>query len=386
VCKTDEATSGGCTGETYCTNVTNVTDNPSCDFTSERDDVLHTWYAFIMDHNGTAASANSISGSYTTDSTPPDPVSITNVAGDSTTPYWDSSDDSSTIVQADDLEADAQCRYSTTDEWFNETSDQQNCTGAGTISCDFGNLAQQSMTNYYISCVDQYGNEQNFTTNLDFSFGVDWSNPTSSWSDYSSIYVPGSCATWNEADVHDPDPMSWECHVDNSCTPETPINDTDTICFNDRGLNYLNGFSMDHANNSQDISRVTMTINTLPNCTYVKIQDPQEVLHITDHTPDITWTYYDYDSQAQDQYRVEIRTAPNNGGSVMGTSDNTSSSSTTWTYSGSALVDGTTYYARVWVNDGLEWSPANETEFRMNSIPEIGAFTINDSTPKTNDT
>jgi len=80
VCNSTEADSNGCTSGHYC-NATG-TANVSCTFTSESDSTSHTWYVFIFDSLGEAASNNPLSGSYTTDTTAP---VITIIEPDNTT-------------------------------------------------------------------------------------------------------------------------------------------------------------------------------------------------------------------------------------------------------------------------------------------------------------
>jgi hypothetical protein len=68
VCNSTSANSSGCTHSEYCSN-TSASANPSCSFTSESDDTIHTWYTFVYDSLNEAAVTNH-SGSYTIDSTP----------------------------------------------------------------------------------------------------------------------------------------------------------------------------------------------------------------------------------------------------------------------------------------------------------------------------
>ena len=67
VCSSNSANSSGC-ASTYCS--ANATENASCTFSVESDNTEHTWYAFIFDSLNESATANSRSGTYTTDSTP----------------------------------------------------------------------------------------------------------------------------------------------------------------------------------------------------------------------------------------------------------------------------------------------------------------------------
>ncbi len=69
VCNSSGATLSGCSGGNYC-NATG-TANLSCSFASESDSAPHTWYSYVFDSLGEEATANPLTGSYTTDSTAP---------------------------------------------------------------------------------------------------------------------------------------------------------------------------------------------------------------------------------------------------------------------------------------------------------------------------
>lgn len=70
VCNSSGANFSGCTGVQYCT--ATGTANLSCAFASESDSAAHTWYSYIFDALGEAASANPVTGSYATDSQAPE--------------------------------------------------------------------------------------------------------------------------------------------------------------------------------------------------------------------------------------------------------------------------------------------------------------------------
>ena len=125
-------------------------------------------------------------------------------------------------------------------------------------------------------------------------------------------------------------------------------------------------------------------MNSLPTTSSVDIQGAQEIQHITDHTPDITWSYNDGESDTQTKYNTTVWTGTGGTGTLMGTSGDVTNAGTTWTYSGSGLTDGTTYYARVKTYDGYEWSAWSETTFRMNSEPTVSSVVIDQATVYTN--
>jgi hypothetical protein len=69
VCSSLGANYSGCNGTQYCTS--SGTTNLSCTFSSETDSSSHNWYAYIYDESNEAASANPLTGGYTTDYTNP---------------------------------------------------------------------------------------------------------------------------------------------------------------------------------------------------------------------------------------------------------------------------------------------------------------------------
>jgi len=91
------------------------------------------------------------------------------------------------------------------------------------------------------------------------------------------------------------------------------------------------------------------------------------ILHITDSTPDLNWTYIDLDGNPQAWYDVRVGSAP--GTADMWDPPPASGSATVVTYSGSPLVRGTDYYFGVRVNDSTEWGPEVEVMFHVNSMP-----------------
>ncbi len=72
VCSSTGANGSGCTtpGADLCSNTT-ASANSSCSFTSQTDDGAHSWFVYAFDDLNEGASNNPLSGTYTTDSTPP---------------------------------------------------------------------------------------------------------------------------------------------------------------------------------------------------------------------------------------------------------------------------------------------------------------------------
>ena len=126
------------------------------------------------------------------------------------------------------------------------------------------------------------------------------------------------------------------------------------------------------SNKWSSVVSVKFHMNTLPTGSTVGVQGflagTAGILNITNHTPPINWTYSDSEGSAQSNYNISVWTGPGRTGTLMGFV-NTTGSITSWIYSGSALVDGTDYYANVQTKDGYEWSTWIEVKFHMNTPP-----------------
>jgi len=96
---------------------------------------------------------------------------------------------------------------------------------------------------------------------------------------------------------------------------------------------------------------------------------PGEIMNLTDHTPEISWTFTDKLGLPQTEYQVQVD-SDNNWESIdMWNGDIISGSATSVPYGGAALVDGAHYYIRVRGFNGALWSGWNYREMRMNSLP-----------------
>jgi hypothetical protein len=108
------------------------------------------------------------------------------------------------------------------------------------------------------------------------------------------------------------------------------------------------------------------------------------ILHITDHTPDLNWSFFDLDlGDLQQQYEVRVGTA--SGFSDMWAPGSQVGGGNSVVYAGSPLVDGTDYWFGILVYDGFEWSLLNETMFHMNSKPEARDLTVSGLSDGTTD-
>jgi hypothetical protein len=94
-------------------------------------------------------------------------------------------------------------------------------------------------------------------------------------------------------------------------------------------------------------------------------------LHLTDHTPDISWQYCDDQSGAQEMYHLQVGEDNDWTAAELWDYGPVSGSETTVTYAGAELVDGETYYIRMQVFDGGLWSPWHYFQMRMNSKPSV---------------
>jgi outer membrane protein assembly factor BamB len=115
---------------------------------------------------------------------------------------------------------------------------------------------------------------------------------------------------------------------------------------------------------------INATANMPPEPRHLGVQNFLEgtigIVHITDHTPNLNWTYFDANGDTQTQFEVRV-------GSSAGLNDLWSTGiqtgdTTGITYAGAQLIDGTDYWFGVRVFDGEDWSLWNETQFHMNAI------------------
>ena len=235
----------------------------TCTFTTPTDDTTHREYCRIYD--GSAYSSD-VNETYTTDSTAPS-TSITSVAGDTLPSYFDTNDDSATEINITG-EASMSCRWSNSDIVYGSMSSGNECTIDGTTgSCSVDDVLSQGSHTYYISCRDSLENEQTTSQNLDVSFYLDYTAPTTSDNGASIVQVPTYTITITEADNVDGDPITKYCtDTTNTCTPSTIIDSGGTVTFtsSNRGVNYLRYNSTDDAGNNQAVQSQTVNINQFP--------------------------------------------------------------------------------------------------------------------------
>lgn len=88
------------------------------------------------------------------------------------------SDDTPTITFS--LNENGDCRASTSDESYDDMSDNTDCTGDGTttISCTLADLGSDGSKDIYISCKDTEGNEDTSSTNEHLIYTLDAKSPS----------------------------------------------------------------------------------------------------------------------------------------------------------------------------------------------------------------
>jgi len=97
----------------------------------------------------------------------------------------------------------------------------------------------------------------------------------------------------------------------------------------------------------------------------------EDVMRLTDHTPDFAWTYYDQDGLPQQKYQVQVGTDQDWSLAELWDYGPFDGAVTQVTYDGGELLDGERYYVRARVFNGIYWSSWFNLEMRMNSTPAI---------------
>jgi len=98
---------------------------------------------------------------------------------------------------------------------------------------------------------------------------------------------------------------------------------------------------------------------------------PGNQTHLTDHSPFFSWPYHDAGSAPQQAYHVQVGTDNDWAMAELWDHGPITASDTFAVYAGGALYDGATYYVRVQVFNGIQWSVWRASQFRMNSIPTV---------------
>jgi M6 family metalloprotease-like protein len=94
-------------------------------------------------------------------------------------------------------------------------------------------------------------------------------------------------------------------------------------------------------------------------------------LHILENVPEFRWVGMYPLGYKQLQFEVEFGTDQDWTSAELWSPGPIVSDSPKITYAGVPLVDGTTFYSRIRVFDGVMWSPWYESKFRMNTAPTV---------------
>ncbi|HUU45054.1 MAG TPA: right-handed parallel beta-helix repeat-containing protein [Acidobacteriota bacterium] len=103
----------------------------------------------------------------------------------------------------------------------------------------------------------------------------------------------------------------------------------------------------------------------------IGIAAPGDSLHVVDHSPDISWVYYDAEGQPLAQTEVEVGTDNDWSVAEMWQPAAIVGDAQSVVYDGAPLIDSETYYVRVRVFNGAYWSSWRSAAFRMNGMPSV---------------
>lgn len=110
------------------------------------------------------------------------------------------------------------------------------------------------------------------------------------------------------------------------------------------------------------------------------IGDDEDMEHLVDHHPEITYDYYDSMGELQKRYHIQVSSHADFSSIDMWDTGEVESDTSSFIYNGLALQDGNPYYLRIRGGDGIDWSDYANLSFRMNSKPSIPnlLYPIND--------
>jgi Dockerin type I domain len=95
---------------------------------------------------------------------------------------------------------------------------------------------------------------------------------------------------------------------------------------------------------------------------------PGDPIHMTEHVPVLSWSHSDPEL-VQQEYHVQVGNDNDWSTAEMWDFGPASGSDTSVVYAGAVLSDGSTYYYRARVSNGVMWSYWYYGKFRMNSTP-----------------
>ena len=196
-----------------------------------------------------------------------------------------------------------------------------------------------------------------------------------------AVLVPSATQTveWDPSTDADADAIDYEVEVNETDgTPvwsETTAGTTSSSFTTEGGKCYVWRVratdSWEYSPWSNDFDFCANTPPDLPTDLMVEgftVADVDDRMHIMVSQPTFNWTFTDPDGDSQAEYAVEVWTDPDGTGTQTWSDSDTTSANTT-TYAGTTLVLGESYYFRVNVSDGLEWSGWSELAFNMSAPP-----------------
>ncbi len=365
-----------------CTSTTNCT-------LTESGEAAKTVYLRCVDTAGNKA-LTSYQLDYTIDATAPSVTAITSVAGDTSAPYYDLTDDSSTlVVYTTDADA-ATCKWDTSDT----TYDLMANTCTSTTNCTLTESGEAAKT-VYLRCVDTAGNKATSSWQLDYTIDATAptapGNLTNGGTTINSITLNfGAATTETNFDTYK---IFYKQAASGVTEADTPHTDSDlgfidynsttstTVGSLSASTQYVfNIWAYDLAGqkaNATEIAITTAAGNTAPNAP--TLVSPSNGSTTNDDTPTLSANYSDPDSgdTGTTNYRISSTSLVdcNNNSNIVdsGTSAATATNneSTTWT-PGSSIGSDATYY----------WCAQNDDGVLQSSWTSMGNFIL-DTTPPT---
>ncbi len=154
-------------------------------------------------------------------------ISVKSIAGDSSSPYWDTVNDNTTTLIISG-ETGMACKFDSVDKDFYSLLSNDCTTSGSEATCALGNLDQNNYT-YYYACVDSLDNN---TAVSAVSFVVDWSAPAKVTGLSASVQSSSEITiTWNTNSENDFD--YYKIYRNDS---EIATVDEGTTSYNDSGL------------------------------------------------------------------------------------------------------------------------------------------------------
>ncbi len=102
---------------------------------------------------------------------------------------------------------------------------------------------------------------------------------------------------------------------------------------------------------------------------------PVDVSHITDHTPEISWSFSDPQSSLQERFQIQVGSDGDWLDAEMWDSGPVLSGDESTEYAGLPLLDGDDYWVRVRAQNGSLWSSWNSTVIHLNDVPVVTGLT-----------